>query len=196
MPPRVRNKADKQARIAAAARALFEERGFEATTIRAIAERAEVATGTVLLYGESKAELLTALFVEELAEILDAQERTLDPAAPLEDQLAHLFSGLLDRYASHPALSRVYVKETLFQSPSPQADRYEAITAAFLVRLTELVASAPLRAGVEPPAVALAAFGVYLVHVITLLRQPANPIALVRLSLRDALGRLVGPLRP
>lgn len=195
MPRRVRNKVDKQARIAAAARALFEERGFEATTIRAIAEQAGVATGTVLLYGESKAELLSGLFVEELAEILDAQERTLDPAAPLEDQLAHLFFGLLDRYAAHPALSRVYVKETLFQSPSAQAERYEAITAAFLVRLTGLVACARLRTDVDPPAVALAAFGVYLVHVITLLRQPSNALEGIRLSLQEALGRLVRPLR-
>src|SRR5688572_27795937 len=102
MANRVRNKADKQARIASAARALFEERGFEATTIRAIADRAGVATGTVLLYGASKAELLFALFVDELEDTIDAQEATLDRSAPLADQLVHLLSGPLARYAAHP----------------------------------------------------------------------------------------------
>ena len=44
---RERAKAEKRARILAAARALFEERGFERTSMSEVARAADVAEGTV-----------------------------------------------------------------------------------------------------------------------------------------------------
>ena len=55
---RERAKADKRARILAAARALFEERGFERTSMSEVARAADVAQGTVFQYAATKAELL------------------------------------------------------------------------------------------------------------------------------------------
>lgn len=55
-------------RIREAARALFRERGFDATTLRAIAERAGMGASSIYRHIRSKEELL----VEELAEL---QER-------------------------------------------------------------------------------------------------------------------------
>ncbi|MYM19799.1 TetR family transcriptional regulator [Brevibacterium sp. 5221] len=55
---RERAKADKRARILAAARALFEERGFEATLMSEVAQAADVAQGTVFQHAATKAELL------------------------------------------------------------------------------------------------------------------------------------------
>jgi AcrR family transcriptional regulator len=173
---RVRNKADKQARIAAAARELFEERGFDETTIRAIAERAGVATGTVLLYGESKAELLLRLFVDELAEEIEQSFLSLDRAAALPDQILHLLSGFVRRYARRPALARVYVKETLFVPPSPLTVRYETLTQDFIGRLAVIIAEAPDRpASIDPFILAAAVFGLYLLHVAQLLGQSSGP---------------------
>jgi AcrR family transcriptional regulator len=191
---RRRDKADKQARISVAARALFEERGYDGTTVRAIAERAGVATGTVLLYGDSKAELLFRLFVDELEDVMAEREASLEPAAPLPERVLHLLTGFLERYAARPALARVYVKETMFQPASEQSERYAEVTARFLGRLTETIATGPIRPGMAPTTAAAAVFGVYLLHVVELLRTPgAPPLALVQGSLEAMVRDILGP---
>ncbi|MCB1636015.1 MAG: helix-turn-helix transcriptional regulator, partial [Xanthomonadales bacterium] len=65
MSSRRRQKAERPAQLLEAAFALFLERGFAATRIDDIAERAQVSKGTVYLYYPSKEALLTAA-VEEL----------------------------------------------------------------------------------------------------------------------------------
>lgn len=186
-----RNKEDKRARVEAAARALFAERGFEGTTVRAIAERAGVATGTVLLYGESKTELLCSLFVSELTEVVQQASETLPPGS-LVDQLEHLLGAFLERYASHPALARVYVKETMFASGSEAAARYESLTLGFIGQLGQVVAArTDLRPGVDAYAVGAASFAIYLLHVVDLLRSDPVDLPRVRASLRSALERLL-----
>lgn len=196
MGRREQNKQDKRARIAAAARALFEAEGFEGTTIRAIADRAGVGTGTVLLYAGSKADLLFGLFVDELEEVIGARTATLDPEADLVDEWTHLFGGMIARYAEHPDLSRVYVKETLFLT-SPTSARYEAITLAFLGQLAEGIRrrADALAPGVEPGALAMAVFGLHLQQVAAMLRAPrVDPVG-VTAQLRAVLEALLRPLR-
>lgn len=56
-----------RAQIRDAARALFRERGFDRTTLRAIAERAGMGASSIYRHIRSKEELL----VEELAEVLE-----------------------------------------------------------------------------------------------------------------------------
>ena len=63
---RERNKQAKERLIREAARALFVEKGFEATTLRAVADKADVGFGTVFAYANDKAGLLAMVFVEEL----------------------------------------------------------------------------------------------------------------------------------
>jgi AcrR family transcriptional regulator len=191
---RVRDKADKQARIAEAARALFDERGFDGTTIRAIAARAGVATGTVLLYGHSKAELLVRLFVDELEDVIAARTATLDPTWPLSDRVIHLLMGFLERYAERPALSRVYVKETLFVDDSEQYARYIAVTERFLAGLTALIDAEGDAVPLPAPTAAAAIFGLYLLHVAQLLRDAGDVGGLpdVRASLTAMVRQLLG----
>lgn len=55
-----------RARVLAAARDLFEEVGYEAATIRLIAKRAGVATGSVFTTFESKKTILQAVMAERL----------------------------------------------------------------------------------------------------------------------------------
>jgi len=61
-PVRREQAATTRARILAAAQSLFEEHGYAATTIAAIAKRAGVSQGTVYLAFETKAELLRTLW--------------------------------------------------------------------------------------------------------------------------------------
>jgi AcrR family transcriptional regulator len=60
-PPRTRDPADKRARLMEAARTLFAERGYAATTTADVARHAGVSEGIVFHHFGSKAELLEAV---------------------------------------------------------------------------------------------------------------------------------------
>lgn len=72
---RERKKQEQRCRIFEAASALFREKGFEATTVEEIAERADVAKGTVFNYFARKEAFLGAL----AGEMLDRLWRDLGP---------------------------------------------------------------------------------------------------------------------
>lgn len=59
-------------RVIAAARDLFTEQGYLATTIREIAVRAEVSTGSVFTTFESKEEILATIISERQGELVEA----------------------------------------------------------------------------------------------------------------------------
>jgi AcrR family transcriptional regulator len=66
---RERQKLETRAKVVEAARALFEEKGYEQATIRDIARRAQVAPGSVFTTFESKAELLQEIIFARLGEL-------------------------------------------------------------------------------------------------------------------------------
>lgn len=66
---RERQKLETRAKVVGAARALFEEKGYEQATIRDIARRAQVAPGSVFTTFESKAELLQAIIFTRYDEL-------------------------------------------------------------------------------------------------------------------------------
>ncbi|MCL4747876.1 MAG: TetR/AcrR family transcriptional regulator, partial [Burkholderiaceae bacterium] len=73
--------------IRAAAVALISARGFEAMTMRQLAEKVGVQPGTIYRYFPGKSKLLVALLVEHLEFLLSRWEseapRTADPVARL-----------------------------------------------------------------------------------------------------------------
>ncbi|MBA3232020.1 MAG: TetR/AcrR family transcriptional regulator [Acidobacteria bacterium] len=71
MGRRERHKLDVYRRIHQAAVALFRKQGYEATTVEQIAERADVAKGTVFNYFPSKESLLHALASDVHVRLLD-----------------------------------------------------------------------------------------------------------------------------
>ncbi|SCZ52238.1 TetR/AcrR family transcriptional regulator [Thiohalomonas denitrificans] len=97
--------------ILSAAKQLFAEKGFEGTTIRAVAVRAGVGTGTVNLHFPDKISLLGEAIYEDIEAIL--QRHSLPEGAPLDVRLGELVRPLFEYYARQPALSRVLVKESL-----------------------------------------------------------------------------------
>jgi AcrR family transcriptional regulator len=68
---RERAKRDKRERIMAAARELFAERGVSGVTTQQIADRADVAIGTLYRYAATKAELLIMVQNEKFAAAID-----------------------------------------------------------------------------------------------------------------------------
>lgn len=105
-----------RARILEAALALFQEHGYEATTMRAVAERAGVAVGNAYYYFESKEHLIQAFYAHTHAEHVEASRGILSRAKTFSDRLQgvmtakidtiepyHQFAGVLFRTAADPA---------------------------------------------------------------------------------------------
>lgn len=95
-PPgrRARNKQRTQGRIVAAALALFQSKGFEQTTTRAIARKARVAEGTVFNYFETKEDIALHFLELEVSHAIAAVRgnRRLRKA-PLEEKLFALLQA-------------------------------------------------------------------------------------------------------
>ncbi len=93
-----------QGRIAAAARELFAERGFDATSVRAVAAHAGVDPSLVLHYYRSKRALFAAVMqlpVDQwavAADLIDADESTLG------ERIVRFALGLWEDPALRPAL--------------------------------------------------------------------------------------------
>jgi AcrR family transcriptional regulator len=93
--------AQTRAAIAEAALALFRERGYEAATMRAIAEQAGVSTGNAYYYFGSKEELIQEFYARNEAAHLAASAPVLGSERDLEARLAgtlHALVGVLAPY--------------------------------------------------------------------------------------------------
>jgi AcrR family transcriptional regulator len=86
---RVRGAATRE-RLLAAARRLFGERGYEATSIESVLEASDVARGALYHHFQSKAELFDAVLADVLVEIA---ERSAAAAAASKDPLEGLRAG-------------------------------------------------------------------------------------------------------
>jgi AcrR family transcriptional regulator len=110
---RERKKREARRRIYDAAFVLFLEKGFDATTVEEIAERADVAKGTVFNYFPRKTSLLAALAADWTMRI----EEELGPVAhwtgSTRDKLTRVFLFLADLGAQNPDLARLAFFESL-----------------------------------------------------------------------------------
>ena len=113
---REQKKKEKLLRIERAARALFRELGYEQTTTRAIAERAEIAAGTLFTYFPEKRALLLHLIRADIDAAVEGAFETMPAVPPADpvDALTHLFGAIYGAYAKDERLVRVFVKESLF----------------------------------------------------------------------------------
>ncbi|MGP5732171.1 helix-turn-helix domain-containing protein [Arthrobacter rhombi] len=130
---RERAKAEERARILAAARALFEERGFERTSMSEVARAADVAEGTVFQFAATKVELLM-MAVDAL---WGAHERATTTtslsafAAPgtataggeTADRIAELISPLVTAMRRWSELATWVAREILFGADMPHRRR-------------------------------------------------------------------------
>ncbi len=123
---RERKKMETRQALIEAAADLFHEKGYEATTVEEITERADVAKGTFFNYFPSKEALLSELAVweaEQLRAALDVERGA--PASPVA-RLKLLLRLMYEHAARNLELSRRAFAARLCQPsppPSPQARR-------------------------------------------------------------------------
>lgn len=93
---REREKLARRKSILQAARELFYEHGYQASTIDMIAERAELSKGTIYTYFESKDELYVSAIIEAFLELEKRLIVTASQDQPVEEKLKALFLAFVD----------------------------------------------------------------------------------------------------
>lgn len=168
-PSREARKEDKRARLRDAAWELFITAGYDATTTKAIAGRAGVASGTLFLYARDKADLLFLVFHERLSAAVDEGLRTLPVGAPLLEQLMHLYAGFFRVYAVAPEVARAFIKE-LPGADGPNAQVVNQLTMSLITHIGGLIqraqANGEIAVDVPPMLLARNTFALYFMAVL------------------------------
>ena len=99
-----------RAAITEAALALFRERGYEAATMRAIAQRAGVSTGSAYYYFSSKEELIQEFYARNHAAHLAASRGVLAAETDLAARLRGTVRALVDILAPYHSFAATFYK--------------------------------------------------------------------------------------
>ena len=157
-----------------AARCQFEQRGFDSTTIRAIAAAAGVAPGTIFVHFPDKLSLLVASLVDDLEAVQRRALTTMPLDVPVADQFLHFVRVGLGYWGRRPSLSRVLLKEMWFVSGAA-ADRLRQLDHDTMALATAALAHArqrgELRSDTDPELAARAMFAFYLTTLLQGLEQ-------------------------
>jgi len=97
-------------RILEAALALFRKEGFDAATMRDIAEKAQVATGAAYYYYPSKEAIVMDFYQRSCAEMQPKIEAALEQAAGLEARLRALIQVKLAHFAPNRSVLRALLR--------------------------------------------------------------------------------------
>ena len=141
---REKQKIETYALILESARFLFETKGFEKTTIRAVASHAEIALGTIYKHFKNKTSLLAAAFQDDLIRLFNEATQTIPQDVSLREQFLHIVEFNIYFYTSKPNLSREYLRHIVFADKKwlAQIDKFEK---AYQKIVKELVRSAQQR---------------------------------------------------
>src|SRR4051812_7226258 len=122
LPLRERKKLRTHEQIVAAARRLFVENGYAATTTTAIAEAADVSPSTLFNYFDGKSDLLFAGYDEILDDFVaalrarDAGSTAIDAAAAWHADLRARLGADVETTAWHRAMRRIVDAEPALQA--------------------------------------------------------------------------------
>jgi AcrR family transcriptional regulator len=171
-----------RARLLHAARESFEARGFEQTTMRAVAEAAGVAVGTIFVHFEDKRDLLCSALFDDLEQVLQAALAGV-PEGSARARLRHLTAALFEHYQARPELSRMLLRESLLatgpwrQRFAGQVERVHEVVAGWLVQARE---RGQLPPKVDPALGAVAYLSFYYFALIGWIQgQPLDAVGLV-----------------
>ena len=189
---RERNKQEKRARIVAAARRLFAEKGFADTTTQEIAEAADIGTGTLFLYARSKEDLLVLVFKDEMLETAMAAFARLREEDPLLDQLMYVFTSMMRHHERDRDLARILLREIMFPANEDRSGDIAELMDAIFDGLGRLLgaarASGRLRGEFDARLVAESLFSSYFMDMLEWLRgRLSKPQMLERLRRHLAL---------
>lgn len=147
---RERKKDETRQRIFREAIRLFRERGFEATTVDEITERADVARGTFFNYFPKKEAVLAYLSEQRLIEAEADAGAILAAQQPAREKLLAIYAGAASAYEEEKELSQFVLPELLRRAFTPVEEigpRWDSIIAQVFEQGQK---SGELRADVDP----------------------------------------------
>jgi len=124
---------DRRKRILDATIALASKGGFEAVQMRAVAEKADVALGTLYRYFPSKIHLLVSGLARELERGQDRAERVAVPGDTAYDRLLVVLSRITRAMQRDPNLTEAMTRAFMFADASASS---EVDTVAKLIERT------------------------------------------------------------
>jgi AcrR family transcriptional regulator len=113
---------DRRKRILDATLALASKGGYEAVQMRSVAERADVALGTLYRYFPSKIHLLVSALARELERTQDRTERLTLPGDTPFDRLTFILSRMTKAMQRDPQLTEAMTRAFMFADASAAAE--------------------------------------------------------------------------
>jgi TetR/AcrR family transcriptional regulator, cholesterol catabolism regulator len=110
---RERKKLETKERIVGSALALFGTRGYDATTIEDIGERADVSRATVFNYFARKEDIASELIGRRRAELAEHIAEAREKTASTSERLSRSLVGLARDYEADPATGRAIIRAWL-----------------------------------------------------------------------------------
>ncbi len=147
---RERKKEETKERIFRAAVELFRTKGFEATTVDEITERADVAKGTFFNYFSRKEGVLGYLAEVRMQRAVEEAEAILSELQPAREKILALYLDVASGYDEDRELSWFLLMESIQRELAPGEDvhhRWHELAARVIARGQE---SGELKAGVDP----------------------------------------------
>jgi AcrR family transcriptional regulator len=125
---------ERRTRILDAAIALASRGGFEAVQMRAVAEDADVALGTLYRYFPSKIHLLVSALAREFERAAAALREHPVTGASAADRVVLVLGGATRRMQADPHLTEALTRAFMFADASVQAESHEVgrLTTAML----------------------------------------------------------------
>lgn len=138
---RARKKRETRERILKVASTSFNEIGFEATTVEAIAENADISRPTLFNYFPSKMAILQALLPEVDHHFAAAVSRSDRDTASIGDQMQQFFAYVTSMTQKTPQLTRSMLMQALRAYEDPQGSlvhhRFPKTREAFIALLED-----------------------------------------------------------
>jgi AcrR family transcriptional regulator len=113
---------DRRRRILEATLQLASKGGYEAVQMRTVAERAEVALGTLYRYFPSKIHLLVSALASELDKIQEKLERKPIPGDTPHERMQFVLELVTRAMQREPLLTEAMTRAFMFADPSASAE--------------------------------------------------------------------------
>jgi AcrR family transcriptional regulator len=114
---RERSKRERQDRIMMAARKLFAEQGYDATTLRQVAEQSGLGLGTLFNYISDKRDLIYLVFNQEVGVTTEVSLAAPRPWQSFTEKILSMVEPNYRLFGGEPVLSRILLSEVLQHTP-------------------------------------------------------------------------------
>ena len=129
---------DREAEILAAAREVFEERGFHAASVAEIARRSDVAEGTIYLYCQTKRDLLQKVVARWYEQLIADSAPGLAERGGARAKIQYFAERHFNAVIEDAAIGRLLVAELRSSADYPGSDLYK-LNARYSRRLVDIL---------------------------------------------------------